>query len=279
MIMFSSYIREMEETKNIPEGLIDSHFHLLEMKEKGLDITSTCKKMKELAYSGGIDIGIHENDHLERLELVRPYPFIKTASGIGPWGAAKEKDISVLVGELASLFAEHTCDAIGEIGLDYYWNYGTKERQEELLRSQIELASSLSLPIIIHNREADSDMKKILSSYPVERGGIIHCFSSDIDFARFALDHNFLLSFAGPITYKKNDMLREVVRYTPSDRILAETDSPFLAPQFKRGKVNTPLYIHAVYDKIAEIKEMKLDSLIETISDNFFGLFDSTRSS
>ncbi len=270
---FYPYTVIMNEYNEIPQGLIDSHFHLLEMEKRDFNIDQTCSQMKEFAYAGGIDIGIESDDHLQRSKILEPYPFIKMASGIGPWGAEKEEDIETMIFSLASLISQRKCDAIGEIGLDYYWNYGTRERQERLLRGQIELAISLKLPIIIHNREADEATKAILASYNRETYGIIHCFSSDLSFAKFALDHNFYLSFAGPITYKKNNWLREVVQYTPLDRLLLETDSPFLAPQFKRGKPNTPLYISAIYQKAAEVKGISMEELIEAVHENFFTLF------
>jgi TatD DNase family protein len=265
----------MEETKEIPQGLIDSHFHLLEMEKKGFDIKSTCEKMEELGFTAGIDIGIDKDDHLARHKMLELYPFIKIASGIGPWGAEKDESPLHMIESFEKLIKERPCDAIGEIGLDFYWNYGSVEKQEELLRGQIELASTQDLPIIIHNREADNAIKEIITSYKGETSGIIHCFSSDISFAKFALDNNFYISFAGPITYKKNDSLREVVKYVPLDRLLLETDSPFLAPQFKRGRANTPLYIWATYEKAAEIRGISLSVLIDSIKENFFTLFPS----
>lgn len=264
-------------TLHIPyKGLIDSHFHLLSMKEKGFDIPSLLKEMKSLNFSGGIDIGINTADHTERVHLLQEYPFIRIASGIGPWGASHEKSVTQMVDELSTLFIDRKPDAIGEIGLDFYHNYGTIKKQKELLIQQIELANALKLPIIIHTRDADDEMQSVLEQYNFPHGGIIHCFSSSMSFATFALSKGFFLSFAGPITYKKNDELREVLAYTPLSSLLLETDSPFLAPQPKRGKPNTPLYISYIYEKAAEVKECKVDELIHAVNENFTRLFPPT---
>ncbi|NCB02549.1 MAG: TatD family deoxyribonuclease, partial [Spirochaetia bacterium] len=137
---------------------------------------------------------------------------------------------------------------------------------------QIELSRELKLPIVVHVREADEEMMSLLNEYSFPYSGIIHCFSSDMKFADFALSKNFLLSFAGPITYKKNVELREVLKHVPLESLLLETDSPFLAPQDKRGKPNTPLYISSIYEKAAEVKEVEVNTIIEHINKNFFKL-------
>lgn len=131
----------------------------------------------------------------------------------------------------------------------------------------------LQLPIIIHTRDGDKEMKSVLEQYSYPFGGIIHCFSSSMDFADFALSKGFLLSFAGPITYKNNNSLREVVAHTPLSSLLLETDSPFLAPQPYRGKLNTPLYISSIYEKAAQIKGVEVKSIIQAINKNFSRLF------
>ncbi len=255
------------------KGLIDSHFHLLSMKEKGFCIQSVLDEMMKHSFSGGIDIGIRENDHTKRVNLLKEYPLIRIASGIGPWGASYEASVEVMVEKLSTLFTERKPDAIGEIGLDFYHNYGTKEKQEELFIKQIELARTLKLPIIIHTRDADDEMMNLLDQYSFPYGGIIHCFSSSIDFAHFAISKGFLLSFAGPITYKKNENLREVLYHTPLSSLLLETDSPFLAPQPKRGKPNTPTYISYIYEEAARVKNIEIDTLIEGVKRNFDTLF------
>jgi TatD DNase family protein len=261
--------------ENIPNypHLIDSHFHLLSMQEKGFDIISVLDEMKERSFSKGIDIGIDLTDHNKRVALIKEYPFIKIASGIGPWGAAREESVDKMVDYLENAFRLHRPDAIGEIGLDFYHNYGTLEKQKELLIKQIELAMKLQLPIIIHTRDGDEEMKSVLEQYSYPYGGIIHCFSSSMSFADFALSKGFLLSFAGPITYKNNNSLREVVAHTPLSSLLLETDSPFLAPQPYRGKLNTPLYISSIYEKAAQIKGVEVNVIIENVNKNFDQLF------
>jgi len=263
----------MNENTPYYANLIDSHFHLLSMKEKGFTISTVLDEMETRGFSGGIDIGIDSTDHLQRVALVKEYPFMRIASGIGPWGATHKQPVSEMVNALAGLFVNSMPDAIGEIGLDFYHNYGTVDKQKELLIEQIELAHYLKLPIIIHTRDADEEMKKVLEQYSYPHGGIIHCFSSSMDFATFALNKGFLLSFAGPITYKKNDELRKVLAYTPLSSLLLETDSPFLAPQTFRGKPNTPTFISLIYEKAAEVKGVEVSEIIKCVNENFSTIF------
>ena len=263
----------MNETKTPYTHLIDSHFHLLAMQERGFDIASLLEEMETLGFAGGIDIAMSPDDHLKRKELVRKHPSIRIASGIGPWWLDKGKSIDEMMETLTLLCKENPPDAIGEIGLELFHTCGTLEEQKELFSRQIELANTLHLPIIIHNRDADDQMMNLLSNYTFPYGGIVHCFSSDIKFANFALLKGFLLSFAGPITYKKNKELREVLAHTPLSSLLLETDSPFLAPQDKRGKPNTPLYISSIYEKAAEVKGVDVSTIIESVNKNFRALF------
>jgi TatD DNase family protein len=255
------------------EHLIDSHFHLLEMQKKGIDPDKILEAMQSTGFAGGIDIGVEENDLFRRTALLEHYPQIMRAAGIGPWGAQGDEPI----GEIVSRFIDHIenlrCDAIGEIGLDYHWNYGTVERQIQLFSDQARLADRMGVPIIIHTRNADSDMMHLLDTLPLKTRGIMHCFSSSWDLAKKALDRGFLISFAGPITYKKNQQLRDTLKKVPTDRLLLETDSPYLSPEPYRGTVNTPLRMVEIYTKTAEIKNLSLEELIITVKENFTRLF------
>jgi TatD DNase family protein len=252
-------------------GLIDSHFHLLALKQKGVDILHLLDKLFESGFQGGIDIGIRRDDLAERNLLLKDYPQIKVAAGIGPWGAQEP-----LEGQLEAFRAlcdEEKIDALGEIGLDFYWNYGTVEDQITLCKGQIELANELKIPVIFHTREADDAMGELIKGVSLPHSGILHCFSSTWALAKTVLDKGLYISFAGPITYKKSDALRSVLAKVPLDRLLLETDSPYLAPQRYRGEINTPLYIGEIYQEAARVKGISLEELIEAIGRNFTTLF------
>ncbi len=252
-------------------GLIDSHFHLLALSLKGVDLPHLLEELFESGFHGGIDIGIRRDDLVERTLLLKDYPQIKIAAGIGPWGAQDP-----LEGQLEAFRAlcdKGRLDALGEIGLDFYWNYGTPERQISLCKGQIEIANELKIPTIFHTREADEAMGRLLKEVSLPHSGILHCFSSDWTLAKVALDKGLFISFAGPITYKKNDALRAVLAKVPLENLLLETDSPYLAPQKYRGRINTPLYIPEIYQEAAKVKGIPLEELIEAIKRNFSALF------
>jgi len=254
-------------------NLIDSHFHLLELEKRDTDPTQLLSQLEAAGFAGGMDIGVAENDLEPRLVLTSAYPNIRIATGIGPWGAEGQQPIEQIVERFRNTIMNKPIDAIGEIGLDYYWNYGTTERQKQLFRLQIELANELQLPIVIHARDADEDMIQELQHTQLVRGGIMHCFSSSKALAEAALAQGLYISFAGPITYKKNEALREVLASIPLDCLLLETDSPYLSPEPYRGKINTPFRIVEIYKKAAEVRQTSFDALAQEVLSNFTRLF------
>lgn len=258
---------------NVLPGLIDSHFHLSEIEKRDVAAIDVCSSLVEHSFAGGLNISLEYSDLVEKQSLLTHFPMVRTGYGLGPWAAQGEEPVDLLLTRLEQELNEYPVDGIGEAGLDYYWNYGTAERQKELFEGQIQLASRLARPIIIHSRDADEDMKTILNHSTFPASGIIHCFSADRDFARTALDAGLYISFAGPVTYKKNSELREVAAFVPSDRILVETDAPYLAPRAMRGKTNLPLYVSYVVEEIARVRAIGQEQLIEQIADNFNSLF------
>jgi TatD DNase family protein len=251
--------------------LIDSHFHTLCMKDKGMDTDSLLKSLFAAGFSGGIDIGLDPGDMSERYALLNAFPGIRLAGGIYPGFAQDMKKGAPLGPELDKLIKDietfHPA-AVGEIGLDWYWDYGTRSLQKELLRAQIEIANQFDLPIIIHNRDADSDIVKQLTELPSRAGGIIHCFSADWESAEKLLDLGYMISFAGNITYRNNHTLREVLKNVPADRLLLETDSPYLAPVPVRGKLNSPGNMEYIYRTAAEVCGTDFVKLTEQIEKN-----------
>jgi len=255
-----------------PKNLIDSHFHLLEMEKRGIDITQFLSQLADTDIAGGMDIGISADDIDQRIALTASYPQIRLSAGIGPWGAQGEQKIETMVAELAKRIEGKPVDALGEIGLDWYWNYGSVDRQLQLFHLQLELAQQLALPVVIHTRDADQSMREALQQASCMHGGIIHCFSGSWELAREALDLDMYISFAGTITFKKNGHLREVLARIPSDRLLLETDSPYLAPVPHRGKTNTPLYMTHIYHVAAQVRSVSIEELADQIEQNFFTL-------
>lgn len=163
--------------------------------------------------------------------------------------------------------------AIGEIGLDYYRKFGDKKSQIELFIRQIDIANSLQKPIIIHNREAGEDILSILNDRPVEKGGIMHCYSEDWAYARRALDLNMYISFAGNVTYRNAKNLHETAANLPLDRILIETESPFMVPSKYKGKRNKPAYLSEVAYAIAEIREQPIEEVADALYANSLRIF------
>ena len=165
--------------------------------------------------------------------------------------------------------------AIGEMGLDYYRDLSPRSVQKLAFEKQINLAIEVGLPIIVHNRDAHEDVLDILSEYADQVKGVMHCFSGDITFADACIQMGFYVSFAGPVTYPKSDELRNVAAHVPEDKFFVETDCPYLAPQFRRGKRNEPSYVKAVAKKIAEIRHTTYPEVARITTSNakvFFGL-------
>ena len=165
--------------------------------------------------------------------------------------------------------------AVGEIGLDYYHKFGDRDSQIELFIRQLDLAQRLNLPVIIHNREAGSDVLEILKERIPERGGILHCYSEDYSYAKRALELNLYISFAGNVTYRNARNLHETAKQMPLERILIESEAPFMVPAAQRGKRNKPSYLRETALFVAELREMPAEELVGALFANslrFFGL-------
>lgn len=239
---------------------IDSHFHLLIMKQKGIEISETDNLM-------GIDIGTTCDDFSTRHPLIKTHKNVRYSLGCGPWCADDDRKIDVQLQILTDHIKRSNPVAIGEIGIDYYWNYDRK-KQIQLFISQIEIANSLDLPVIIHSRDSEDDLIQILKNHPVNKGGIFHCFSMTEKALEFGLDNDYFISFAGNITYRTNKHLRETVSRITLENLLIETDSPYLAPVPLRGKTNSPLYIKHTYSFIAEQLGLETEVLKREMYDN-----------
>ena len=222
----------------------------------------------------GVTLVVDPGDNAERsrraVELAQQYPHVYAAVGWHPEEAENWDENSLpAIRELAK--QPKVC-AIGEVGLDYYWDTTYRERQKEMFRAQIELALELDLPVIVHDREAHGDSLEIVRDYPALRG-VFHCFSGSVEMAQELLRRGWYLGFDGPITYKNAARAPEVIRICPMERILLETDSPYLAPVPNRGKRNDSRNLPYIAATVARIKDMPVETVAAQTMENGKKLF------
>ncbi|SDI96634.1 TatD family hydrolase [Alteribacillus bidgolensis] len=251
--------------------LFDTHVHLnIDQFEE--DVEDTINRAKSEGVEWMTVVGFDRETIPKAMELAETYDFIYAAVGWHPVDAIDmtEEDLKWL----EELAADPKVVALGEMGLDYHWDKSPKEVQKEVFRKQIHLAKKVNLPIIIHDREAHQDIVDILKEEnAAETGGIMHCFGGSLEIAKECLKMNFYISFGGPVTFKNAKKPKEVAKEIPMDRLLVETDSPFLAPHPYRGKRNEPAYVKLVAEKIAELKEISFETLAEQTTANAKKLF------
>jgi TatD DNase family protein len=249
--------------------LIDTHCHL-DFPEFNQDRDEVIRRSKEQGIDYIINIGSSFQGSVKSLGLANQYDFIYATIGIHPHEADKfdKKEESALI----EFLKQKKVVAVGEIGLDYYKNYSRPENQRVLFTSLLKLAKDFSLPLVIHSRNAHDDTLKALKEI-LPAKVVVHCFSGTEDFLKQCLELGFFVSFTCNITYKKADDLRRLVKITPLERLLLETDAPFLAPQGFRGKRNEPLYVKYLAKEIAGIKEVNLEEVARITTDNAKSFF------
>ena len=191
--------------------------------------------------------------------------------GMHPHDAKDLDDETVRI--FRDLAAHPKVVALGEMGLDYYRDLSPRTIQKDAFERQLDLAEELNLPIVIHNREAYHDILPILQARRGRVRGVMHCFSGDVEIAQQSLALGFYIGIGGPVTYRKSDALQEVAQQIPAEALLVETDCPWLAPQFRRGKRNEPAYVRATAEKIAELRHISLEEIGERTTRNFEKLF------
>jgi len=258
--------------KGIAMFLVDSHCHL-----DGLNYETLHRDVADVvAKAGARDVhlmlavattlaGFHK-----MRDLIGQREDVLLSCGIHPLNLDEPYDFN----ELLSLAAGDEVVALGETGLDYYYQQDNKEEQQRSLREHIRIGRQLNKPVIIHTRAARDDTLAILHEERAgECGGVLHCFTEDIETARVLLDLGFYISFSGMVTFRNAEALREAARYVPLDRLLVETDSPYLAPVPFRGKENQPAYVRDVADFMAELKGVTIEALAEATTANFGRLF------
>ena len=204
------------------------------------------------------------------LALAERYPFVYAAVGIHPEELGEDPHSALE--EIRQLAAHEKCRAIGEIGLDYYWDVSRKEEQKEIFAAQLALACELDLPVIVHDREAHGDCLEIVSRFPAARG-VFHCFSGSAETAEELLQRGWYLGFDGPVTYKNARKALEVLAITPLERLLVETDSPYMSPVPMRGKRNDSSNLVYIINKIAEVKGLAPEEIERITFENGKRLF------
>ena len=249
--------------------LIDSHCHLENSSElNGIIERAGCAGV-ELMLDAGSNL-----DHLqEHLNICKKYSQVYTAAGAHPHQALEFKELNVV--DILHATENDKVIAIGEAGLDYFYDFAPKEAQIELFWKNIEAAQESGLPLIIHNRDSDDDMIQILSQAydKKEFKAIIHCYSSSLALAEVALEMGFYVSASGIITFTKSQEIRDNFGRIPLEKLLVETDSPYLAPVPKRGAVNEPANVVYTAQKLAEIKNVSFEKIAEVTTQNFKRLF------
>ena len=222
--------------------------------------------------------GYNIQSSLDSLEISKKYDFIYSICGISPNDIPQsEQELWKSIDEIAQITKQNNDKklvAIGEIGLDYYWNKENKELQKQAFIKQIELANELELPIVIHSRDASVDTIEILKTNSVHKKGIFHCCQLNQEMIRQALELGFYISFAGPITFKNAKNADDCVKMVPMNKILIETDSPYLSPEPHRGKRNDSRNVKYVAQKIADIKEMPLEEVAKITYENAMKIFE-----
>ena len=251
--------------------LIDSHAHLNDERfddDREDVITSLVKNGVEFVLNPGYDL----ESSIKSVEMAHKYSMIYAAVGTHPHDS---KDMNENILEIYSSYAKKDkVVAIGEIGLDYYYDNSPRDIQKKWFREQIRLAKSLDMPYIVHDRDAHEDIFNIMKEelYSGARG-ILHCYSGNVEMAREFIKMGFLISLGGPVTFKNSKVAKRVALEIPLDYLLIETDSPYMAPEPNRGKRNEPSYVKYVAEEIAKIKNVEYKLVEEKTNENFKKLF------
>lgn len=246
--------------------LFDTHVHLNARQFKE-DVEEVIAR----AYNNGVKqmvvVGFDDETIPLAIDIAEKHENIYAAVGWHPVDAIDYKEDHL--GMLEKLSDHEKVVALGEMGLDYHWDTSPKDVQENVFRKQIQLARRVHMPIIIHNREATSDVIRILQDENAKDiGGIMHCFSGNITEMKACLDMNFYISLGGPVTFKNAKEVKELAKLIPLDRLLIETDAPYLAPHPYRGKRNEPAYVTLVAEQIATLREMEYEELCHITTEN-----------
>lgn len=245
--------------------LFDTHAHYDDSrfdKDRGELLRSMQENGVKFIVNPGCDLPSTK----KAIAMAEQYPFMFAAAGIHPEQARDVGEHALK--ELAALAEHPKVRAIGEIGLDYYWEKDCpREKQQEVFRWQMELAGKLGLPVIIHDRDAHADCLEIVRAYP-QVTGVFHCYSGSLEMAKELVRLGYYLSFTGVITFKNAKKFQEIIRWLPDDRIMIETDCPYMAPEPFRGRRNSSLYVYRMAEQIAGIRGITAQQAAELTTQN-----------
>ena len=263
--------RKRREIPVFEQPLIETHCHLDYLKDRPLE--DTLEQTRGVNIERVITIAVSPENLATVRELSGLHPWLYGTQGVHPHDAESYSDDSEK--EIRQHGGDDKIVAIGEIGLDYFYDNADRDVQKDVFRRQLQIAADLDRPVVIHSREADEDTIDILSEFEetLKRRGVIHSFTSGPGLARYALDQGWCLGFNGITTFNKAENVRDIVRMTPIEQILLETDSPFLTPVPYRGRENAPFYLPFVAEKIAEVKELALDQVLDQTYRNSLRIF------
>lgn len=249
---------------------IDSHAHI-QLSQFNRDQDAVLKRAHEAAVSTILVIGFDLETSLGAVELAEKHENLYATVGMHPHDA---KDLTAdVLNTFRELLSHPKVIALGEIGLDYYRNLSPRPVQKEAFEKQLDLAEEMEIPIIVHNRDAYMGILPILEARLGKIQGVLHCFTGDVELMHRSVEIGFHLGIGGIVTYPNAKDVQAVAREVPSERLLIETDCPWLAPQFRRGKRNEPAYVRAVAEKIAELRDISVAAIGEITTKNFNSLF------
>jgi TatD DNase family protein len=251
--------------------LFDTHAHIGLITEDPIEQLMVVQEAKQEDVVGIVSISNNLRDFEQIYQNLKSEHLVYHSIGVSPSEVSHPGDdweARIVEGSKRERIV-----AVGEIGLDYYHKFGDRDSQIELFIRQLDLAQQLNLPVIIHNREAGSDVLEILKERLPDRGGILHCYSEDYAYAKRALELNLYISFAGNVTYRNARNLHETAKQMPLERILIESESPFMVPAAYRGKRNKPSFLRETGIFIAELREMPVDELTEALLANSLRVF------
>ncbi len=252
--------------------LVDSHCHL-DVPDFAGELDDVMARARAAGVGSLVTISTRAKQHAQVLAIAERFPEVYCSLGTHPHHSQEELDISA--DDLTTRADHPKIVAIGEAGLDYHYNFSARDAQHLTFRKYIAVARKTGLPLIIHSRDADTDMMDILTDEAGKGAfaAVLHCYTGGPDLARRAVALGFSISFTGILTFKNSDQLRAIARQLPSDRILLETDAPYLAPVPHRGRRNEPAYVVETARVLAETRGVSLSEITRQTTENFFRLF------
>lgn len=269
---FNNFLEEINALSKEGIFFTDTHAHI-HFDSHFDDVDSLLVQARENGVNRVVTVGIDYEDSVKALALAKQYDNVFATVGVHPHDA---KNFSInTISNFESMLTDKKVIAVGEIGLDYYRNHSPKDIQKEVFLTFLNMAISNNKPVVLHNRDASTDCISVMDTvdFKLDNPGIVHCFNGDREILKWALDKGFMISYAGPVTYSKADGLRDTVRYVPLDRLLIETDCPYLTPSPYRGRTNEPGYVAFTAYAISRIKEISVLQLAEQLERNFDDLF------